>query len=84
MSSRTSRYRQRKASQLSHMFALGDPDAALRLRQRRLALQGIDKYDWIERLALANAARRRYRDQRAQRERMAALCRPWRESTRNL
>jgi hypothetical protein len=83
-SSRTSRYRQRKAGQLSIAFSLGDGDAALRLRQRRLGLQGIDKHGWVQRLALANAARARYRREHEIRETTAQALRPFSESTREL
>jgi hypothetical protein len=39
---------------------------------------------WQERLALANEARKRNRDERGKHERLDYLCRPWRESTRDL
>lgn len=82
--SHKSRWRRRRAGQLSRDFKAGDRDAAWRLLQRYRALIGIKKHGWERRLALANEARKRYCDQRRKRVRMDQLCRPWHESTRIL
>jgi hypothetical protein len=97
VSSRTSAWRARRASKLSAGLRQGElphdvslREAALGLMQRGRALIGIRRAEQgcgmpiAERLRLANEARRRKREQRIQNERMERLCRPWRESTRDL
>jgi hypothetical protein len=86
--SRTSRWRLRRSRQWS--CALKDKDkavakdAARRLQRRGLALRGIAKHGWKWKIALMNEARRQKQEERANRERMDRLCRPWLESTREL
>src|SRR5262249_25451956 len=83
--SRTSRWRRRRASLLSRAFRDGDTKAAFSLRQRRLAYRSLETgMPWSERLVLARAARRRNRAQRNRQEQMDRLCRPWRDSAREL
>jgi hypothetical protein len=62
----------------------GDPDAARSLAKRRAALKGIEIHGWKWRLKLANEALQQKRNERRRRERMDQLCRPWKESTREL
>jgi hypothetical protein len=56
-----------KASQLSRELSEGGrwaSRAAFRLKQRQRALKGIRRFGWEWRLALANEARKRYREER--------------------
>jgi len=94
VSSRTSAWRARWATQFSVGLRQGKlppgvslREAALGLMQRGRALRGISLADpeaIKERLRKANEARKRNREDRKQRERMDKLCRPYRESTRDL
>jgi hypothetical protein len=84
-SSRTSRWRTRKATLLSRAFHEGNRDAAWRLQQRYRAFLSLQHgMPWQERLAFANEARRKNREFRIQREQMNEVCRPWCETTRDL
>jgi len=59
--------------------------AAWRLQCRHRAFKSLSVgMPWPERLARANEARKRNREERRRRERMDQLCQPWRESTRDL
>jgi hypothetical protein len=83
-SSVTSGKRRKKATALARAFRAGDKRAAYRLKMRGLALRGIRLWGWEWRVKLMNEARKSKRDQRKRREQMDQLCRPWRESTRDL
>jgi hypothetical protein len=86
-SSLASLRRGRIASQLSRELREGGErasGAAFRLKQRQRALKGIGQYGWEWRLKLANEARKQNRKERRKRERGDEICRPWRESTRDL
>ncbi len=84
-SSVSARKRLRRASLLSRAFSAGDKRAAKRLFFRGLAYRSLEVgMPWQERLALANAAGNRNREECMKREQMERLCRPWHESTRDL
>jgi hypothetical protein len=83
-SSPSARKRRTRASCLSRLWHLGDPDAGFRLFQRWRALRGIAVAgpDAItERLRKANAARKRYRDEREREAARRKALRPFVESS---
>jgi hypothetical protein len=66
------------------MLRDGDSRAGFRLKQRQRALKGVSWYHWEWRLALANEARRRYREERKVEQEKKAALQPYMLSDRNL
>ena len=72
------------AGKLSRMLRDGDSRAAFRLKQRQHALKGVSRFGWEWRLALANEARKRYRNERKVEQAKQAALQPYMLSDRDL
>jgi len=78
-------YRQRRSSLLSARLSAGDSSAAFRLSRRFRGFLSLSVgMPWQQRIELANAARKRNREARAQEKAKADALRPYMESTRDL
>src|SRR6516164_6282172 len=72
-------------SQWSRLFRSGDPTAAKSLFLRSAAFHSLSVgMPWQERLARANAARKRKQANRKAKSAMDRVCAPWQHSSRDL
>ena len=83
--SRRARQRRRRASLLSREWNMGSVHACQILSQRHRGYLSLSVgMPWQERIALANAAKARNREARAQEKAKTDALRPYLESTRDL